>query len=214
MKKALSLTLAMTAALAAPHTMAEETETAVSGNVALASNYIWRGQTQTLDEPAISGGFDVAHPSGLYAGVWGSNVDFGTDDNMEIDYYGGYAGEAGALGYDIGYIDYNYPGGSGDFEEWYLGLSTRAGAVDLGLTYSFGVNAAADNVELSAETELGGVGLGLTAGDYDTNGKYYGVSLSKEVAGLELSLAWSEYDADAGSASDQDDVTFTVARSF
>ncbi len=214
MNRVVPLTFAITSLLTLPDALAAEEAPVVSANVALSSNYIWRGQTQTLDEAALSGGFDYVHDSGVYVGVWGSNVDFGADDNMEIDYYGGYAGEAGALGYDVGYIDYNYPGGSGDFEEWYLGLSTTAGVVDLGLTYSFGVDAAADNVEVSAATDLGGIGATLTLGDYDNSGKYSVVSFSKEVAGVELSLAWSEYDADAGSASDQGDVTFSIARHF
>ena len=32
----------------------------VSANVGFATDYIWRGMTQTGDEPAISGGFDYA----------------------------------------------------------------------------------------------------------------------------------------------------------
>lgn len=214
MKRLLPITFAMASAVTAPVTFAAEEASPISANVALSSNYIWRGQTQTLDEPALSGGFDYAHQSGLYLGVWGSNVDFGTDDNMELDYYGGYTGEAGKVGYDVGYISYTYPGGSGDFEEWYLGLSTSAGVVDLGLTYSFGVDAANDNIELSAGTDLGGIDASLTLGDYDKSGQYTSVALSKELAGVALSVAWSEYDADAGSASDQDNVTFTIAKSF
>ena len=114
----------------------------------------------------------------------------------------------------LGYIDYNYPGGSGDFEEWYVGLSTTAGIFDLGTALSFGLDGAADNVEISAETEFSGVGIGLTLGDYDNSGKYHGITLSKELAGVAISVAWSDYDADAGSAGDQDDLTFTIAKSF
>ena len=50
---------------------------AVSANVAFASDYVWRGMTQTAEEPAISGGFDIAGESGLYFGTWASNVEFG-----------------------------------------------------------------------------------------------------------------------------------------
>ena len=48
---------------------------AVSANVSIASDYIWRGMTQT-DGIAVSGGFDYAADSGFYAGIWGSNVNF------------------------------------------------------------------------------------------------------------------------------------------
>ena len=41
----------------------------VSANVSFATDYIWRGMTQTGDEPAISGGFDYASDVGFYAGI-------------------------------------------------------------------------------------------------------------------------------------------------
>ena len=43
-------------------------------NVAMANDYVWRGMTQTSEEPAISDGFDIAGESGLYFGTWASNV--------------------------------------------------------------------------------------------------------------------------------------------
>ena len=62
-------------------------------NVALSSDYIWRGMTQTAEEPAISGGFDIAGESGLYFGTWASNVEFGDGAALELDWYAGYANE-------------------------------------------------------------------------------------------------------------------------
>ena len=71
--------------------MAENT---LSANIGVASNYIWRGTTQTQDDPAVSGGLDYALENGLYVGTWVSNVDFGTSKpNYEWDIYGGYGGE-------------------------------------------------------------------------------------------------------------------------
>ena len=65
-------------------------ESPISANVALTSNYIFRGQTQNNEDPALQGGFDFEHGSGFYAGVWGSNVDFGGDESTELDFYGGW----------------------------------------------------------------------------------------------------------------------------
>ena len=48
-------------------------------NVALSSEYMWRGMTQTDGQPAVSGGFDISGESGAYFGVWGSNVEYGDD---------------------------------------------------------------------------------------------------------------------------------------
>ncbi len=69
-----------------------------TGNFTLASEYIYRGIGQTNRKPAVQGGFDYAHASGLYVGVWGSNISWLSDlpgdisSSIEIDVYGGYKG--------------------------------------------------------------------------------------------------------------------------
>ena len=88
----------------------------VSYNVGLYSQYIFRGLTQTAEKPSIQGGVDFAHSSGFYLGAWGSNIswleDGGTYDNssLELDVYGGYANTIGDIGYNIGALQYIYPG--------------------------------------------------------------------------------------------------------
>jgi len=93
-----------------------------TGNVGLFSQYIFRGLTQTNEKPALQGGFDYAHKSGLYAGIWGSNVSWISDGaqstgagsvsaSLELDTYVGYKNSfAGDWSYDVGYLRYNYPG--------------------------------------------------------------------------------------------------------
>ena len=90
-----------------------------SANVGLYTDYIFRGYTQTQNEPAIQGGFDVEHSSGLYAGTWASNVDWTTagdymdKNSVEIDVYAGWARltyHFGILGFDIGVLQFFYPG--------------------------------------------------------------------------------------------------------
>jgi len=87
----------------------------ISGNVALASDYIFRGVSQTDNQIAIQGGFDYAWDMGFYVGTWASNVDSSFFDNqrdpqIELDLYGGYSGEYNDFGYDVGYLRYQYPG--------------------------------------------------------------------------------------------------------
>ena len=65
----------------------------IEANVALSTDYIFRGFTQTNNDPAVSGGFDYSFDNGFYVGIWGSNVNFGSDTSTEIDLYGGYAVE-------------------------------------------------------------------------------------------------------------------------
>ena len=104
----------------------------ISGNVALTTDYRFRGISQTNRNPAIQGGFDWAHDSGFYLGTWGSNVDFA--GSLELDYYGGYAGNINDnLAFDVGAIYYDYPGGGGNIEFWEIhgGLSGDLGPVSL-----------------------------------------------------------------------------------
>jgi len=116
----------------------------VEGNVALSSNYVFRGITQTADGPAVSGGFDWAAGTGFYAGTWASSVDFGDDTTMEIDFYGGYAFSAGGFDFDLGGIYYAYPdspqiaGEDQDFLEFYAGGARSFGSLtfDVKLSYS------------------------------------------------------------------------------
>lgn len=94
----------------------------LTGNIGLTTDYVFRGVSQTQGGPAIQGGFDYSHASGLYVGTWASNVSWvSTDDgagngwfkdnnSMEIDLYGGYRGTVGDVGYDVGIITYYYPG--------------------------------------------------------------------------------------------------------
>jgi len=92
----------------------------ISGNVGIYSEYIFRGLSQTNGDPALQGGFDYAHSSGFYAGTWMSNISWLTDSSsvtgyksssLEWDFYGGYKGSfAGDFGYDVGVLQYYYPG--------------------------------------------------------------------------------------------------------
>ena len=178
-------------------------------NVALSNDYVWRGMSQTSEEPAISGGFDIAGDSGLYFGTWASNVEFGDGAALELDWYAGYASELeNGFSYDIGYLAYTYPGeDSLDFEEIYLGL----GYSYFGYTFSSGQDGAPDNSEISVA--LGDTGLGFTYGDYDDYGEYTLISydLPVSIAGLSVSLAFSDFDAEADGA---DEDTFLITFSM
>ena len=180
-------------------------------NVAIANDYVWRGMTQTAEEPAISGGFDIAGESGLYFGTWASNVEFGDGAALELDWYAGYANELeNGLSYDIGYLAFTYPGeDSLDFEEIYFGL----GYSYFGLTYSSGQDSAPDNTEFSVA--LGETGLGITYGDYDEYGEYTIISydLPISIAGLGVALSWSDFSAETSSGLADED-TFVITFSM
>lgn len=120
MKKSL-IALVIVGAFAAP-VFAEEAAAPASphtftGNVGIVSDYIFRGISQTQHKPALQGGVDYNHASGLYAGTWASNVNwvrdtgFKTENSLEWDFYGGYKGSfLGDFTYDVGILTYYYPG--------------------------------------------------------------------------------------------------------
>jgi len=76
----------------------------VSANVSFASDYIWRGMTQS-DGPAVQGGFDYASEGGFYAGLWGSNVNFNDGAGSELDLYFGYGFEMGGVALMLDILD-------------------------------------------------------------------------------------------------------------
>lgn len=156
----------------------------LEANIGATSNYLWRGVTQTDDSAAIQGGLDYSHESGFYAGTWASNVDFG-DKGYELDLYLGFGGEAGALGYDLGYIQYLYPvHDDADFGEVYLNLSYGSVGGGVALTVSNDDAALDDAVYyyLGVSGEVAeGFTLGGTVGHYtfdDSDADYTHVQLS------------------------------------
>jgi uncharacterized protein (TIGR02001 family) len=101
----------------------------MTANASLASDYRFRGISQTNKKAAFQGGFDFAHKTGFYVGNWNSNVDANmyNGGNLEMDFYGGFKGAYESFSYDVGLLYYYYPssgaGGSDkvDNTEFYVG---------------------------------------------------------------------------------------------
>lgn len=127
-----------------------------SGSVSLTSDYIFRGISQTDQDPALQAGLEFAADSGFYAGAWGSNISWLSDltaagvpvsSSLELDVYGGYRGKlADKVGYDVGALYYWYPGdypsgfNSPDTGEIYAGLTVGPFAnATFGAKYSHAV---------------------------------------------------------------------------
>ena len=134
-KTVLAAAAAFTMASAIPAAMAQDADSGdiipgeVAGGVALTSDYLFRGISQTDHEPAIQGTLEYAIETGIaetsaYAGFWGSNVDFndGDEAHVEIDVLFGLRGNVGdtGLSWDLGGIYYWYPGASSslDYDYW------------------------------------------------------------------------------------------------
>ncbi len=191
MKHAIRLTtipLALAGALAAAPAVA-----GLEANIGVASNYIWRGMTQTQDGAAISGGLDYSTDGGFYAGTWTSNVDFG-DAGYELDLYGGYGMDLGSVNIDLGYIYYAYPTlTDSDFSEVYANFGF--GVFKAGVAYQVNADFTDENylyLSLGADFDLGNdYGVSLYGGNYDFGSdgddlNHFGVSLSKGDFGIAL----------------------------
>ena len=170
-----------------------------SASVALTTDYVWRGVSQTEGDPAIQGSFDYAHDSGFYAGIWASNASFVDDDetNIELNYYGGYSREYDSGFYwDISAYIYEYPGSSIDTsEEFFLVL----GYDIFNLTMARDFDNENNYYQLGAEMEVaksftiaGHVGRY----DFDDGVEYdnYKLALSKEIKGFNFELSYTDTD--------------------
>jgi len=207
-----SIKLSLVAALLAAGTTTLSadflSEIETSANVALTSNYVWRGMTQTDNRPAIQGGFDVAY-KGLYAGVWASNVDFGDDydTSVEIDVYVGYANEISGITYDINYGQYTYPGETDElnFGEASLTLGYDFEVVAFSAKYYVGVET--DDTDPESGWEVGAsvplpmdISLDATYGDYgsgeDSFGEYYSIGATKSFEKFDITVAYTGMDFD------------------
>jgi len=196
--------------------LAQDSPHSISANVTMASDYLYRGQSQTDNGPTIQGGIDYEHELGLYIGTWASNINFA--DGIEWDLYGGYGGEfANGLAYNIDVIYYWYPGttriDSGeDFLEFGPSLSYSFGgdfepSVTAGFLYS-------DNWSFNSDegfyyygdigfTLPNDFGLGFHIGHQSIQDEIawgtpdwteYNVSLSKSFMGLDFAVTFSDTD--------------------
>jgi uncharacterized protein (TIGR02001 family) len=132
MQRIFSQTLMLLALLAFSIT---SVQAAVTANVGVTSNYVFRGETQTDDGAAIQGGVDFSHEVGFYLGAWASNVDFpgANADGFEVDLYGGIKFNIGNnMALDVGYISYQYTDSNlNDVSEIYFGFIFN----ELSITY-------------------------------------------------------------------------------
>lgn len=200
-----------------------------SANVGLFSDYAFRGISQTTENPAIQGGFDYAHDSGFYAGVWASNVrsDWYAG-SIEMDGYFGYGGSIGDFGYDVGYLRYQYPDQDDqNTNEFHIGASYKWLTAKIHYSPDYFNADKAFYYEAGAEIPLPAeITLGLHVGktdyrDIDADYVDYKVSLAKEFGGFDFSLAYVDTDISKSEAGDNEfykqvdsRVIFGVAKSF
>jgi len=121
MKLKSKLLLALLATSSAAFAQTAPAAPEVTYNVGVVSQYRYRGLAQTKGQPALQGGVDYANANGAYLGAWASTINWIKDQSgnpagsnyggkTELDLYGGYKFEAGGVGYDVGFLRYQYVG--------------------------------------------------------------------------------------------------------
>lgn len=202
-KTSLSLVaLSLASGLACAQAQAVE----VSGDITFVSDYAFRGISQTEEAPAIQGGLTLATEQGWYVSVWGSSVDFGGQGTLELDVLLGWSGDiAEGWSADVGIMRYGYPNtefAGSNFWELYGSVSYQD--LTVGLAYSddyYGNSgkyfylyagyslALTDNLALDFH-------IGHNEFSDDSSASYldYGITLSTEVLGVGLSLAYIDTD--------------------
>ena len=215
--------LAVAAAAAAAPALAEGEW---SGNVALTSDYKFRGITQTDGAPMVSGGFDWASDS-FYVGTWASGVDFGDGTSTEIDVYAGFTPSVGAFDFDIGAIYYMYPDAPDEpeqnFVEIYGGVGTTlAETVDVGASIAYSPEfyyetggafyyAATAGIPLGEMFGLdASVGFSQFSDLDDADYMDYSVGLTTSAEGFDFDLRYIGTDLD----DDDGSLVFTIARAL
>lgn len=195
MRKHVIHTLIISAGILGLATTARAADGKVPGlkaNVEATSNYVFRGQTLSDDDPAIQGGIDYNHPSGFYAGAWGSTAKFPFyGSTLEYDLYAGINFPINpSVKMDVGYIAYNYTDST--------------------------IN---DNVAGRSEVYIGAKYQGLSGYYFKANTKYNNdyqyIDLRYTMAlpqAFKLTLHYGHLDPDRGSGND--DASVRIAKNF
>jgi len=204
-----------------------------SANIALTSDYLFRGISLSNEDPAVSGGFDWSY-NGFYLGTWASSISAVENESFEIDYLAGYTGSIGGFSYSLDYIYYDYPGDKGtlngndlDYQEYGGSLGYTFGG-DMEPTISLAILHSNDffNETGSATAYMASFGLslpyglsfGATLGNQDLDKKktgisdydYYDVSLSKTIGIADVTLGYSDTDKDGETFAGVDTDTFYI----
>jgi uncharacterized protein (TIGR02001 family) len=170
------LALAVTAAAA---------QAGVSVTPTAVSDYDFRGVTQTANDPALQVGVDYAEGP-LHLGLWTSNVHFDPTEtgfkffgskHTEVDFIGDFSGGSDdTVKYNVGFVDYTYPGQSGfDYPEIWGTLSKKWFSASLHYSWDWagtGLDLKAYYIEANATIPLADTGFSVVAhighswGDY------------------------------------------------
>jgi uncharacterized protein (TIGR02001 family) len=171
MQNAVAAALALALLAAGPACAQAAKSAAVTFGLGGATDYEFRGVSQTRNRPNVFASADADLGSIGYAGVWASNIDLGRGTGAEIDLYGGVRPKLGPVTVDLGVIHYAYTSqGSGprlDFTETKVAPSMALGPATFGASWFHsedfqGGRGPADYLEANASLPIGTSPLSLS----------------------------------------------------
>ncbi|MGB5690407.1 MAG: TorF family putative porin [Woeseiaceae bacterium] len=190
----------------------EDKELPLSASVTIATEYVFRGISQTLGNPALQASLDLQFDNGFYAYAWGSNVDFypasEPDDGarLEINIAAGYATQLNdRWSIDVSLVHYLFPSTHGEIDYDYSELISTL-CFDDRLSATLGYSNSVDGTDTESWfSELGyefalprDVAFGVAYGYYDLSNAYgsgYGYARAdwtRDFAATQLSLSYYE----------------------
>jgi len=129
-------------AITAPSVIAQDSSPlSFSGSASLVTDYRFRGLSLSNKDTAIQASFNINHDTGFYLSTWGSSIESFNGAELELDIYGGHAGQIGDISTNVGFYAYTYPGAS-DNTDYYEIFGSVGGSLDvvswtLGANYAF-----------------------------------------------------------------------------
>ncbi len=144
-----------------------ESDFDLSSTVSVVSDYRFRGISLSNRKPAVQASVDLEHASGVYAGVWASNIARYGGARVEVDLSAGWRKSLGLVDLDVGGMVYLYPGGNGvNYGEVYGFIGKTIGPAELraGAIYAPSQNniGDTDNLYLTSEARIGVPGTPVT----------------------------------------------------
>lgn len=124
----------------APQDAPKPPKYAISGNVAIVSDYVFRGVSLSDNDFALQGGFNLSAPHGINAGLWSSSIETLGGSEVEIDLFASKSAQIGNTQLSVGATGYVYPGSTGlNYGEGFLTASRPIGPFDVtigGITFT------------------------------------------------------------------------------
>lgn len=198
----------------------------VTFTLSAVSDYRFRGVSLSNKDPAFQPSITIAHESGFYAGVWGSNIAANAGSDLEVDLYAGFAGGDDTFSYDLGVTYYTYLGlSSANYVELIGKVGTHVGPVALGGLVGYVPSqdntGNADNFYIGSnigiplgDTPLTLVGsVGLEDGAFASNKVDWTLGVNADVGGFTIGAAYVDTNRFAGGLGEAG-ALFSISRAF